>query len=107
MSNQTPVINNIHMNPDDFIYSDGKYDYCIVNGESLTKYFGKEPGEYESYPVHTFMSPLSVIKNTKWLSIILKYDYLHNRKYKKHAELMKTISNEIEYDLFGDLLSED
>ena len=47
--------NNEHMNPNTFVWTDGVYDYCIVNGESVTKYYGEVGGEYESYPLHHFM----------------------------------------------------
>ena len=48
--------NNEHMNPETFVWTDGKFDYCIVNGESVTKYYGEIGGEYESYPLHKFVS---------------------------------------------------
>lgn len=105
LKTRTPVINNKAMDIEDFIYTDGTYDYCIVNGESLTKYFGVEPGEYESYPLHTFSDPYSVISQTHWIRVLLKYDFIdEDSKYKKHNELMKSITDRIEFDLFGDSL---
>jgi len=65
-----PVVNNKDMNIEDFCYSSEGFDYCIVNGESLTRYYGKEPGEYESCPIHKLMNPYNVLQDedNKWIS---------------------------------------
>ena len=101
----TPTINNKAMAINDFIYSDGTYDYCIVNGESLTKYYDKEPDDYESYPIHKFSNPFQLLqrKDNLWLKTLLRYDYIsESPKYTKHQELMENISKNIEIDLFGE-----
>lgn len=98
-----PVLNNVHMPEGSFIYSDGIFDYCIVNGESLTKYFGSEPGEYESYPIHMVSGALDILNDKRnfWMRALLKYDSLSESPlYQKKQELLSNISRQAEEMLF-------
>ena len=98
----TPTINNKDMDTEDFLYSDGTYDYCIVNGESLTKYFGKELGQYESLPIHMLMNKLAILDQNPWAKELLYWDASEDEpKYKFRDKLLNKISKEINSDLFG------
>ena len=103
MIQHTPVINNKGMYDHTFVYSDGKFDYCIVNGESLTKYYGKEYGEYESCSIHRLADPLSALdySSSLWMSVLLRYDTFDTKYYKKRKELLKQIADRNETDIFG------
>ncbi len=99
-----PIVNNVDMPPNTFVYSDGIYDYCIVNGESLTKYFAKAPGEYESSSIHRFLDPLGTLESyrNKWMKILLKVDGMsENPKYKKKDVLLSRIAENQKISLFG------
>lgn len=99
-----PVVKNTHMPKGTFVYSDGIYDYAIVNGESLTKYYGKEPGEYESCPIHMISKPLSLLDSDDsfWMRTLLRYDALSDRPlYKMRKELLETIFEDTKTYLFG------
>ena len=64
-----------------YLGSDEKYDYSIVNigsnNHSVTRYFGKNGGEYESYPLYltgNYSVPVWV------LNVIEFYLQFHNPK---------------------------
>ena len=103
MIQNRPVIDNKDMPENSFVYSDGEFDYCIVNGESLTKYFGKEPGEYESCPIHQLLDPLSTLNFPPnfWMNTLLRYDTFDTKLYKNREELLKSIVKKLESDIFG------
>ena len=92
-----PSINNIDMNIENFIFSDGEFDYCIVNGESLTKYYGKKGGEYKSYSIHKFY-PDSIERiltdakfETAWTIELLKQDMKADKQLYKHYNNKKIL----------------
>jgi hypothetical protein len=85
-----PVINNEDMDINTFVYSDGEYDYCIVNGKSVTKYYGRERGQYESYCLHILQSPQGLLENNEWVDL-LNIDYRTKKLYKYHKELFEAI----------------
>jgi len=68
----------LHNNKDfagTYMYSDTEFDYSVVNSKddnhSFTRYFGTEPGEYESYPLMSL--PVNSIMNTpSWVKKLLK-----------------------------------
>ena len=85
----------IHHNTDmpngTYVYSDEEYDYAIVNGESLTQYFGSRPGEYTSYAIHTLTGAEHILATQEWCAVLLAIDARHAKLYKHHKELQDTI----------------
>lgn len=99
----TPTVYNKGMPEGSFIFSDGKYDYCIVNGESLTKYYEAEYGAYESMSPHILADPMELLNDPRmrWMRTLLKYDSLSGTpKYKRKKELLESIKRRTEEDLF-------
>ena len=81
--------NNKDYYPDCHVYSDELYDYAIVNGESITRYYGSEPGEYESYPIHMLVNPKAIMEQQPWIMEVILADT--GRLYKHHKELIDKI----------------
>ena len=101
-----PIHNNIDMPEGTFLYSDGTYDYCIVNGESLTRYFSSEGGDYESCPIHMIAGALEVLNDREsfWMRNLLRYDSLQDKPlYKMKKQLLENITNRLKFDLFSDM----
>ena len=91
------------MNLDTYVYSDREYDYCIVNGESLTRYYGSIGGEYESIPLHKLASIQWLLNQpkTKWIRTLLSIDRRTTKLYKYKDLLISRMVDEINSDLFG------
>ena len=75
------VHNNEAMDMDTYVFSDKYFDYCIVNRMSLTKYYGREPGEYESYPIAILVDSLDIILGNQWLADLLAVDVITTRLF--------------------------
>ena len=74
------------------VYSDKKYDYAIVNGESITRYYGSEPGQYESYPIHTLMDARGLLERNQWISRVLSVDSVTDKPlYKNYDRLIERL----------------
>ena len=83
------VHNNEHYYPECHVYSDDKYDYAIVNGESLTRYYGPNGGDYESICLHSFYAARQLLEKEKWLLKLLLKD--KGKLYKHHKDLIQRI----------------
>jgi len=73
---------------DTYVYSDDEYDYCIVNGESLTRYYGPTGGQYQSCPIRALRNPLKVLHQTPWMSTLLFIDAVTTKRYKHTKKLL-------------------
>lgn len=97
------VHNNEHMDPSTYVYSDHQYDYCIINGESITRYHGSIGGQYESIPLHKIASIQWLLNQprTKWIRTLLTIDRRTTKLYKYQDLLISRIVDELKLDLFG------
>ena len=68
----------LHNNKDfagKYMYSDDECDYSVVNSatndHSFTRYFGSDPGEYESYPLLS-LQVSTILNSPAWVKKLLK-----------------------------------
>ena len=83
--------NNEDYYPECHVFSDKKYDYAIVNGESITRYYGSEPGQYESYPIHMLQGARQILENNPWILRVLSKDEANQRLYKYYDRLVQQL----------------
>ena len=88
------VHNNEDMSEGVHVYSDDKYDYCIVNGESLTRYYGPNGGDYESCPLHMLHGAWHILSKNPWMTALLLTDATTTKLYKYHDRLSKRLREE-------------
>jgi len=90
------VHNNEDYNPHCHVWSDDKYDYAIVNGESITRYYGPNGGDYESFPLHLFQTVNDLLDRPgyEWVHQTLVKDLEGPKLYKYSKELAIKIARE-------------
>ena len=86
------VHNNEHYYPECHVFSDEEYDYAIVNGESITRYYGPNGGDYESIPLHTLADIKWVLATSPWIMEVLAKDRC--KLYKHHQELIDRLASQ-------------
>lgn len=92
------VHNNEHYYEDCHVFSDKEYDYSIVNGESISRYYGSKGGQYESCPVHTLVGSVYILINNPYILKVLAVDAYTTRHYKHYSKLIESAKKDRKWE---------